>query len=293
MFDKPLIFLQGGWATLSLWSLSTLRVIGILLVAWLVIWLVRRTILSFHRRVLARLSDPESIQRAETLARVFRHFATVALSLMAGMLVLAELGISLAPILGAAGVVGLAVGFGAQSLVKDFFSGFFLLLEDQLRQGDIVKLGELSGTVEVITLRHVRLRDAEGSIHFIPNGSISTVTNHSRGFARALIEISVANRESPDQVMRVMRDVAETLRQDPDFGSRILDPLEMLGIERLDSTAVVIRARFRVAPLQQWTVRREYLRRAKQAFDTLGIEISFPQMTAMLGEPSSPSRPSP
>jgi small conductance mechanosensitive channel len=213
------------------------------------------------------------------LGRVFRYLVAVVVSLVALMLVLSEVGISVAPILGAAGVAGLAVGFGAQSLVKDYFTGFFLLLENQIRQGDVVKLGEHAGLVEEVTLRFVRLRDYDGNVHFVPNGQISTVVNMSRGYAQAVVDVGVAYREDLDRVMRVMRAVAHTLRQDADFRPRILDDFELAGVERWDDSAVVLRGRFRVAPLEQWSVRREYLRRLKAAFDAEGIEIPYPQMT--------------
>jgi small conductance mechanosensitive channel len=195
------------------------------------------------------------------------------------MLVLAELGVSVAPILGAAGVVGLAVGFGAQSLVKDYFTGFFLLLENQIRQGDVVKLGEHSGLVEEVTLRFVRLRDYDGNVHFVPNGTISTVVNMSRGHAQAVVDVGVGYGEDLDRVMDVMREVGSEMRADPQHQARIIGDLEVAGVERWDESAVVIRARFRVAPLEQWAVRRDYLRRLKRAFDLRGIQIPFPQLT--------------
>ena len=192
------------------------------------------------------------------------------------MLVLGELGVSLAPILGAAGVVGLAIGFGAQSLVKDYFTGFFILFEDQIRTGDVVTIAKISGAVEDITLRHVRLRDYDGNVHFIPNSLITTVTNMSRGFAHAVMDVGVAYRENVDEVMAEMHEVGRAMRADPAFRKLIVDDLEMAGVERLDQSAVVIRCRIKVAPLQQRTVRREYLRRVKSAFDAHGIEIPYP-----------------
>jgi small conductance mechanosensitive channel len=263
---------------LESWALSALRIVLILFAAWLATKLLQRAVRGFRERLAQRMDDRESVKRAETLGRVFRYLVTVVISLVAGVSVLAEMGVSVAPILGAAGVVGLAVGFGAQSLVKDYFTGFFLLLENQIRQGDVVKLGEHAGLVEEVTLRFVRLRDYDGNVHFVPNGQISTVVNMSRGYAQAVVDVGVAYREDLDRVMRVMRAVAHTLRQDADFRPRILDDFELAGVERWDDSAVVLRGRFRVAPLEQWSVRREYLRRLKQAFDREGIEIPFPQL---------------
>lgn len=258
---------------------SSLRIVGILAGAWVAIGVVQRAIRGLRVRIAARMDDREAVKRAETLGRVFRYMAAVIISVLAGMLVLSELGVSVAPILGAAGVVGLAVGFGAQSLVKDYFTGFFLLLENQIRQGDVVKLGDHAGLVEEVTLRYVQLRDYDGNVHFVPNGSISTVVNMSRGYAQAVMDVGVSYGTDLDRAMAVMQQVAAELRRDPAHADRILADLEMAGVESWGDSAVVLRARFQVAPLQQWTVRREYLRRLKKAFDAAGIEIPFPQMT--------------
>lgn len=276
--------LSSGLGNLGSAAVTTLRIGAIMLVAWILIVVLQRLIRSFRRRIVERFDDREAVKRAETLGRVVRYLAAVVVSLIAATLVLGELGVSIAPILGAAGVVGLAIGFGAQSLVKDYFTGFFLLLENQIRQGDVVKLGENSGLVEEITLRFVRLRDYDGNVHFVPNGQISTVVNMSRGFAQSVVDVGVAYREDVDQVMDVMRQVAATMRADPAFATRILDPFEVAGVERWDDSAVVIRGRFRVQPLEQWAVRREYLRRLKRAFDEHGIEIPFPHVTVYAGQ---------
>ncbi len=259
-------------------AVSGLRICVILVVAWLAIAAAQRAIRGLRIRIASRLGDREAVQRAETLGRVFRYLAAVIVSLIAGMLVLGELGVSVAPILGAAGVVGLAVGFGSQSLVRDYFTGFFLLVEDQIRQGDVVKLGEHAGLVEQVTLRYVQLRDYDGNVHFVPNGMITSVVNMGRGHAQAVVDIGVAYGADIDTAMALMHEVAAELRRDPAHADRILDGLEMAGVERWADSSVVIRARLKVAPLQQWTVRREYLRRLKKAFDEAGIEIPFPQL---------------
>ena len=246
--------MQGWWQELGGVAASGSRIVFIVIGAWIAIAMAQRAIRALRMRISMRLDDRESVKRAETLGRVFRYLAAVVISLIAGMLVLSELGVSVAPILGAAGVVGLAVGFGAQSLVKDYFTGFFLLLENQIRQGDVVKLGDHGGLVEEVTLRYVQLRDYDGNVHFVPNGSISTVINMSRGFAQSVVDVGVAYREDVDRVMDVMREVAAEMRADPAHAARILDDLEVAGVERWADSSVVIRARFRVAPLEQWTV---------------------------------------
>ncbi len=279
------------WAGMGGATVVALRITVILVVAWILTAVLQHAIRSFRIRLAARMEDREAAKRAETLGRVFRYLVAVVVTLLAGMLVLGELGVSVAPILGAAGVVGLAVGFGAQSLVKDYFTGFFLLLENQIRQGDVVKLGDHSGLVEEVTLRYVRLRDYDGRVHFVPNGQVTTVVNLSRGFAQAVVDVGVAYRENVDEVMAVMREVAEELRADPDFAPRILDAFDLAGVDRWDDSAVVIRGRFRVQPLEQWTVKREYLRRLKYAFDERGIEIPYPHITVYAGQPKSGEAP--
>lgn len=258
---------------------SGLRILLILTVTWAARGFFERVIRGFLGRLTRDLRDHEEVKRIETLARVFRYLVSVVLTLVGGMLILGEVGVSVAPILGAAGVVGLAVGFGAQSLVKDYFSGLFLLLENQMRHGDVVQIDNTGGVVEDMTLRYVQLRDYEGNVHFIANGSITRVTNRTRGFGCAVIEVGIGYAEDVDQAFTVMREVGAELRADPLWSARILAPLEVAGVERWDPSAVVLRCRFKTAPIEQWNVRREYLRRLKPAFEHAGIEIPFPQLT--------------
>ena len=258
---------------------SGLRIVAILLIGWLAILFLRRALRLAHRRFVSRIEDGEAERRLATLVRMARSLVTTIISLICLVLILSDLGVSVAPILGAAGVVGIAVGFGAQSLVKDLFGGFFILFENQIRHGDIVTIGEHSGVVEQITLRYVRLRDYDGAVHFVPNGIISTVINRSLGYANAVFDIGVAYKEDIDQVVQVMRKVAAELRADPEFSGRILDDIEISGVENFADSAVMIRARIRTVGLEQFNIRREYLRRLKYAFDQHRIEIPFPQVT--------------
>ncbi|MFZ2648768.1 MAG: mechanosensitive ion channel family protein [Burkholderiaceae bacterium] len=284
MMENSLDKVLALWSGMGGAATTGLRVVVIVVVAWVLIGVLQRAIRAFRIRIASRLDDREAVKRAETLGRVFRYLAGVVVSLIAGVLVLGELGVSVAPILGAAGVVGLAIGFGAQSLVKDYFTGFFILLENQIRVGDVVKLGEHAGLVEVVTLRYVQMRDYNGNVHFVPNGGITTVVNMSRGFAQSVMDIGVAYRENTDDVVQVMREVGKQLRADPAFATRLLDELEVAGVERWADSAVVIRCRFKCSPLEQWNVRREYLRRLKLAFDARGIEIPFPHLTVYAGQ---------
>lgn len=290
MSMSSLSWLRDGITDAGGVGLIAIRVLGIVLLAWVLSGVISGLIQRLRLRISSRMDDPEAVKRAETLARVCRYLVSVVLSLVSGILVLSEIGISIAPILGAAGVVGLAVGFGAQSLVKDYFTGFFLLLENQIRQGDVVQLGEHGGLVEEVTLRYVQLRDYDGNVHFVPNGQISSVINRSRGHAQAVVDVRVAYKENLERVMMgVMREVARDLRHDPQFGSRILDDFELAGVERLDDSAVILRGRFRVAPLAQWDIRREFLRRVKNSFDANSIEIPLPQRVMHYTPSSEPT----
>jgi small-conductance mechanosensitive channel len=282
-------FSRVDWAQWSAPALAGVRIVLIVVSAWIAISVLQRLVRGVRMRIQARLEGVEAARRAETLGRVIRYLVALVISAIAVMLVLAEVGVSLAPILGAAGVVGLAIGFGAQSLVKDYFTGFFLLFEDQIRTGDVVKVANIGGLVEDITLRHVRLRDYDGNVHFIPNNLITTVTNMSRGFAHSVMDIGVAYRESVSEALDIMRAVGAALRADEALAPLILDDLEIAGVERLDDSAVVLRCRFKVAPLAQWTVRRAYLQRIKEAFDRRGVEIPFPHVTVYAGRANMPT----
>jgi small conductance mechanosensitive channel len=259
------------------------RIVLIAIAAWFGAALLNRAIRTFRERIARGLAAPEQVKRAETIGRVFRYIVSVTITLIAGVLILSELGVSIAPILGAAGVVGLAIGFGAQSLVKDYFTGFFILLENQITTGDVVEIAGKSGLVEDLTLRFVRLRDYGGNVHFVPNSQITIVTNMSRGFAQAVIDVGIAYREDIDEAFEVMRQVGRELRGDAAFAAKILDDLEIAGVEKWDDSSIGLRCRFKVGPLEQWSVRREFLRRLKAAFDRSGIEIPFPHVTLYAG----------
>ena len=252
------------------------RITLIVILATIALRAIHRVMPHLRETIAARQESVEDSQRIRTLSRVLRYVLTVVIAVVTGLLILGELGVSVAPILGAAGVVGIAIGFGAQTLVKDYFTGFFLLLENQVRHGDVVEAGGKAGVVEELTLRYLRLRDYSGNVHFVPNSTISTVTNMSMGFAYAVIDAGIAYGENVERVIAVMRDVGRAMRVDPLSTPRILDDLEIAGVDQLADSAVVIRCRFRVAPLEQWNVRREYLQRLKEAFDREGIEIPYP-----------------
>ncbi len=279
---------SGHWGELAR---VLVRIGVILVISWAMLSLSRKLIPLLRLQLQKRTDDPEQLKRLETLGRVLRYVVAVAITLVTGMLVLTELGISIAPILASAGVIGIAIGFGAQSLIRDFFTGLFLLVENQIHQGDVVEVAGKGGLVEELTLRYIRLRDYEGNVHFIPNGAVTTVTNRSRGFAFAVMDIGVAYREDIEAVFDVMRAVAARMRADEVLGPLILEEIEIAGVDQWADSAVVIRARFKVQPLQQWTVKRAFLLRLKKEFDRLGIEIPFPHLTVYPGRAKDGSAP--
>lgn len=245
------------------------RIVVIVLVAWLLQAIASRLIGLFHAYMTARgLRDPTRLQ---TVERAFTHSATVVIAAVAGMLVLGELGISIAPILATAGVAGIAIGFGAQSLIRDFFNGVFLLVEDQLRAGEVVELAGKAGVVEHITLRHVRLRDFDGFVYFVPNSEIRVVVNRTREYAHALMEAPVAVRHNIEEAIAAMREVGEGLQRDAQFGPHLLGELKILGVEKWEPAWIWLRCQMKVVPHEQWTLRREFLRRLKAAFEARGL----------------------
>lgn len=218
-------------------------------------------------------------KRADTMSSVVRYLMITVVVGVAGMMILKEIGIDIGPILAGAGVLGVAVGFGAQSFVKDVISGFFILFEDQIRVGDVVQIADKNGTVEKVTLRMVVLRDLHGNVHYIPSGEIGVVTNMTKTFSRYVFDIGVSYKEDVDEVIEIMKEVDEDLRSDPDYADDILEPLEVMGLERFADSAVIVRARTMTRPIKQWGVGREFNRRLKKKFDERGIEIPYPQLT--------------
>jgi moderate conductance mechanosensitive channel len=257
---------------LKLAATQAARVFVILLIAWILQALAARLLRLFRAYMERRVTGADEAARIDTLVRVFRNVAAVVIVLVAGMLILGELGISVAPILATAGVAGIAIGFGAQSLIKDFFNGFFLLLDDQVRQGDVIDIAGKSGVVEEVTLRYVRLRDLDGFVHYVPNGEIKLVTNRTRGFGQAVMDAVIKSSQKVDDAFQAMRDVGRGLRQDPAFAPHILGDVEIAGIERWEHFGVFLRCRMKVVPREQWSVRAEFMRRLKVAFEERGIQ---------------------
>jgi small conductance mechanosensitive channel len=212
--------------------------------------------------------------RADTLVGVFRKTASFVILIGGTLMILDSMSIPIVPLMGSAAVVGLAVAFGAQNLIKDYFCGFMILLEDQYGINDIVKIGDANGQVEKITLRMTVLRDIEGAVHFIPHGTITTVSNFTHRWSRAFFEIVVPYKEDVDRVMNELQHLCQEMRDDPVHGPSILDKPEMLGVDQLGEKGVVIKFFLRTNPLRQWVVKRELLRRIQKKFAELGIEFS-------------------
>jgi moderate conductance mechanosensitive channel len=222
--------------------------------------------------------------RIRTLLAVARNALLVLLSLLAGLMVLSELGVNIAPLLAGAGVVGLAIGFGAQRMVQDVINGAFILFQDLMSVGDVVKLGETAGLVEALSIRTVRLRGLDGIVHTIPFSAIEGVSNLTREFAYHVFDLGIAYREDVDAVIEVIREVGEELRADPEIGPLILEPLEIFGLDAFGDSSIVIKGRIKTRPIRQWQVGRAFNRLVKIRFDEHGIEIPFPHRTLYFGQ---------
>jgi small conductance mechanosensitive channel len=278
-----------------------LKMALILAVAWVVNRLARRGIRRFvasfedpalRSRTIGRMRDrtPAALlstgpvnmrsgQRARTIGAVLRSLATVVVWTIAGLMVLGEFDVNLGPLIAGAGIVGVALGFGAQSLVKDFLSGMFMLIEDQFGVGDVIDCGEASGVVEGVSLRTTRLRDVEGTVWHVPNGEIRRVGNKSQEWSRALLDVEVAYDTDLARAKQVIKAVADELWRDEAFHTSIIEEPEVWGVERFGPDGVTVRLVVRTRPADQWMVLRELRQRLKVALDANGIEIPFPQRT--------------
>ncbi len=262
---------------------SALRIAAIWFFAWLGIRAVRVVAARIERAVDD--GDPttfsEQEQRGHTIAQLLRSVGKVTIVIVA-LLFTADIFINIGPLLAGAGILGLAISFGAQSLVKDVITGFFYLVEGQFAVGDVIEVAGKSGVVERMTLRVVMLRDLRGVLHIIPNGQISTVSNMTRKWSRAVVDVGVAYGTDVDRALEVFRDEARRLTQDPDWKARFDGEPEVVGVDELSESAITIRTLFRTLPAQQWAVAREFRRRIKNRLDREGIEIPFPQRTVHL-----------
>jgi small-conductance mechanosensitive channel len=283
---------------------TPIAIVIILLVAWLFNRYVRRAIDGFVDRVVRRhegeaitVGSARSEQRARTLGQVLRNGASIVIYTIAIVVALGEFEINLGPLIASAGIVGVALGFGAQSLVKDFLSGIFMLIEDQYGVGDVIDVGEAAGVVEAVNLRTTELRDVYGTLWHVPNGEIRRVANKSQTWARTVLDIDVAYDTDIDHAMRVIKEVADGVWHEGFENATILEEPEVWGVEAFRADSVAIRLAVKVEPAEQWTTARIIRGRLKAAFDREGIQIPFPQRTVWMrtvedGDPP-PQRPDP
>jgi moderate conductance mechanosensitive channel len=272
---------------------SGLRILLVLVAGYVAVRFLRSALRRLEA-VLIRAGEKTELvagathKRVTTLTGLLLTLSLVAVWAVVVVICLDQIGLDVTPILAGAGIVGLAVGFGAQNLVRDVIGGFFLVLENQVRVGDVAVVNSTGGLVEAITFRTIVLRDLAGVVHVIPNGAITTLANMTKGWSGYVIDVGVAYKEDTDRVVEVMDEVAEDLRKDPRFGPSILEPIEIFGVDDFKESEVTIKARLKTVPIQQWNVGREYRRRLKKAFDTRGIEIPFPHRSLYMGTASGP-----
>lgn len=232
----------------------------------------------------------ERRKRVQTIARLLTVLTDIVVIGIGLLMILRQIGVDITPILTGAGIAGLAVGFGAQNLVRDLIAGFFIILENQVRVGDVATINGNSGLVEAIRLRTIVLRSGEGTVHVFPNGSITELANQTKDFSYAVVDLGVAYKEDVDRVMAVLQEIGAALRQASPWTVRILDNLEVPGIDQFGESAVLFKIRMKTLPGQQWSVARELRRRIKQAFDERGIEMPFPHLSIYAGEASQPMK---
>lgn len=273
------------WNHIEEWFLTSgIRAVLIIIVTLAVLKLVGMFTRKLGDLFERKHTDFEARKRASTLSNVVRWTLRVIVIAVAFMMLLEQVGLSIGPALTAAGVAGVAIGFGAQNIVQDFLAGFFILLEDQIRVGDVVQINDKGGLVEKITLRMIVLRDYSGNVIYLRNGKIDAVTNMTKDYSYAVFNIGIAYREDVDEVIRVLKAIDEEMRKDADFKDDMLAPLDVAGLDSFGDSAVIIKARAMTKPIQQWRIGREFNRRIKKKFDELGIEIPFPHQTIYFGK---------
>ncbi|MEI7055359.1 mechanosensitive ion channel family protein [Nocardioides sp. CCNWLW239] len=291
--NPPLVSVS--WSTLGEWVIGIpLRIAGLILLAIVLRWILQRVIDKVVLRAVeapaltgkitrsaeaseTSIASSRRSQRAQAIGSLLKSVVTGVLVAIFATMILDELGINIAPIIASAGIVGLALGFGAQSLVRDYLSGVFMIIEDQYGVGDSIEVNNISGTVEAVTLRITRLRSLDGTVWYIPNGEILTVGNHSQNWARAVIDVGVGYNEDLNKVQRVLREVSHDLWVDEEFKGQIIEEPEVTGVEALAADSITLRVLIKTLPLKQWAIAREMRQRIKARLDYEGIEMPFPQ----------------
>lgn len=270
-----------------------MKIILILVLAWIAMKVLKRLLRQLEKRLLTeseKEGEPpsESRKRVETLVRLLKQAAFLTLWIVVVLVLLTELGVKVGPIIAGAGILGLAIGFGAQNLVRDIISGFFIILENQIRVNDVAVINGTGGLVDKINFRTTVLRDLAGLVHVFPNGEITTLSNLTKEWSAYVFDIGVAYKENTDRVIEVMKQVGREMREDPEIGPLMIEDVDIFGVDKFGDSSVVIKGRIKTKPIRQWQVGREFLRRVKFAFDENNIEIPFPHRTVYFGEKSKP-----
>jgi moderate conductance mechanosensitive channel len=268
------------------WAVASgLRIALIVTIAWIVHRIVATSTARFEEELArtTRSGAEDRVKRAQTLGGLVRNLAGTIITAVALLMILHELNVDIMPMLTGAGIAGVALGFGAQWLVRDLIAGFFLILEDQVRVGDSVVINGQGGSVEAINLRTIVLRDVEGAVHVIPNGAITTLANRNRDYGYYLIDLSVDFREDTDRVIQILRETAAALQKEDAYGSAILEPLEVMGVDAFRDGQVLIRSRLKTIPQRQFEVGRELRRRLRYALDKAGIDLPPAGLHTVLG----------
>ena len=274
--------------TLSAWlTTSGIKILGIL-ISLILLAQMSKWIIKWLEKFVPAKEDPllaaEAKKRVQTLGNILRHALLIIILLVGSLMILGELGIQLGPLLATAGIGAVAIGFGAQSLVKDVISGFFILLENQYGIGDVIQVAGVSGLVESLTLRRTVLRDLEGRVHTIPNGEIKIVSNLSKEWSRSVLDLAISYREDVDRVIDLLSQIGKELEAEEPYKSAILESLQVLGVERFGESELILRMMVKTVPLKQWDVGRELRRRIKVRFDENGIQIPYPHRVLLWGD---------
>lgn len=272
---------------------SSLRVALIMFIAWVLTIFLKRALIKLELLWVTRATDSgenstEAKKRIETIVRLIKQGGLLAIWVTMTLVILREMGVEIGPILASAGILGLAIGFGAQNLVRDFISGFFMILENQIRVGDVAIINGTGGLVEKINFRTTVLRDLKGVVHYFQNGNISSLSNMTNDWSAYVFDVGVAYKENTDHVVEKIQEVLRSMLNDDEYGERIVEEPEIFGVDQLGDSAVVIKGRIKTKPIEQWGVGREFLRRIKLTFDEANIEIPFPHSTLYFGEDSKP-----
>ena len=266
-----------GWLLTSGLRIAFIFVVGLIASRWLRVLSAR-----LEKLIAGAAPTEDEAQRARTLTRVSRSTALVTIAITAGLMIMRELGLDIAPLIAGASVIGVAVGLGAQSLISDVIGGFFILLEDQFAVGDSIQVGNIAGGVEKMTLRATFLRDLEGTLHVVPNGEMRIVSNRTKDWSRAVVDLGVAYEEDIGRVVAALGEIGHGFYKDEEFAPLILEEPTVTGVEALGDWAVTVRIMVKTKPGKQWEVARQLRRRIKESFEREGIEMPYPRQEVLM-----------